>query len=61
VVWRQGLISARYFLLGWLVILLNTVLLKLTNFSVIKDYPLFDVGQYVGTFGWVPISSYELL
>ncbi len=48
-VWRQGLFSARYYLIGMSGLLLNTILVNSTNASIIRNYPLFDVGQYIST------------
>jgi len=59
-VWRQGLLSARYFLLGWLGLLLNAILLNSTNVAIIQNYPLFDVGQYISTILLVTFLSLAL-
>jgi len=56
-VWRQGLIGARYFLLGWLALLLVAIFQNSTNLVFIKDYPFFDVGQYIGTIALVIFLS----
>ena len=60
-VWRQGLTAARYFLLAWLGVFVNAILLNSTNLRLIAGYPLDDLGKYISTTLLVILLSMSLV
>jgi PAS domain S-box-containing protein len=60
-VWRQGLTAARYFLLAWLGIFVNTILLNFANLRLIAGFPLDDLGKYISTTLLVVLLSMSLV
>jgi PAS domain S-box-containing protein len=59
-VWRQGWTTARYFLIAWLGVFINSILLNTTSLRLMADYPLDDLGKYISTTLLVVLLSLAL-
>ena len=58
--WRQGVLAAKYFVIGWLILLLGVIAASLASLEIVPVSPLTTHLSYVGAVIEVVLLSYAL-